>query len=347
LVLLAGLWSCGKKALPVAPESYVPGGVADLRAWVKEERVLLTWTFPSRNRDGSPLDDLQGFSVLRQVRPLGPGACPDCPQKFEKAGEIDLKFPGEARLEGQRVWWQDSNLKPGYEYGYAVVAYNRHKTAGLESNRVHISFAQPPAAVGGLRIKAGDRLLEIAWDFSPRLKSGETMGDPGGFNVYRRSGGGDFGFMPVNPEPMPQSPYRDLGLENGKRYEYVIRALRNFRGTLIEGPASAVEAGIPEKTVPPSRPTGLIGVTRREADKKGVELRWNRNPEPDVAGYNLYRQEKGTESLGKLNSGVITDVYFFDAMAEPGKTYLYRLKAIDNSPRQNQSEFSQEIEVGP
>ena len=100
-----------------------------------------------------------------------------------------------------------------------------------------------------MRIKPEDRVLEIGWDFTPRLKNGEALDDPGGFNVYRKGDGGDFGFLPVNPEPISQSPYRDLGLENGKRYEYVVRALRNFRGTLIEGPGSAVEAGIPEKTV--------------------------------------------------------------------------------------------------
>jgi len=347
LILMAALWGCGKKALPVAPESSAPEAVTDLRAWVKEEGVYLSWSFPSRNKDGTRLDDLQGFRVLRQARPLSPDSCPDCPQKFELVREIDLKFPREARLEGRRVWWQDPNLKAQNQYTYAIIAYNRYQTSGAESNRVKISFDQPPGAVANVRIKPDNRLLEISWDFVPRLKSGESMGDPGGFNVYRKSEGEDFGFLPVNPEPTPQSPYRDLRVENGKRYEYVIRALRSFRGTLIEGPASAIEAGIPGKSAPPSQPTGLVGVIRREADKKGVELRWNWNPEPDVAGYDLYRQEKGTDSLVKLNPQIITEPYFFDAAADPQKTYLYRLKAIDNSPRRNQSEFSQEAEVGP
>jgi len=347
LILAAALWGCGKKALPVAPESSAPEAVNDLRSWVKEEGVYLSWSFPSRNKDGTRLDDLRGFRVLRQARPLGPSSCPECPLKFEVVSHIDLQFPREARIEGRRAWWQDSSLKPQNEYTYVVVGYNRHQTAGAESNRVKISFAQPPAAVGIVKITPDNRLLEISWDFGPRLKSGEIMDDPGGFNVYRRSEGGDFGFLPVNPEPISRSPYRDLRLENGKRYEYNVRALRNFRGTLIEGPGSAIEAGIPEKTIPPSQPTGLIGVVRREADKKGVELRWNRNPESDVAGYDLYRQEKGTESLSKLNPQVIADPYFFDVTADPGKTYLYRLKAIDNSPRRNQSDFSQEEEITP
>src|SRR5512134_2157352 len=92
LVLGIAVGGCGRKAPPVAPESLVPEGVTDLRAWVKEEGVFLSWTFPPRNRDGTPLHDLRGFSVLRRAIPLGPVSCPDCPFKFERVAEIDLKF---------------------------------------------------------------------------------------------------------------------------------------------------------------------------------------------------------------------------------------------------------------
>lgn len=331
----------------MAPESSVPEGVTDLRAWAKEEGVFLSWTFPSRNKDGTRLNDLQGFRVLRRASPLGSETCPDCPLKFEPVSEIDLKFPKEVRVEGRRVWWQDLRLMAQTEYTYAVIAYNRYQTPGPESNRVKISFDSPPAAVANVSVKSEDRFVEISWDIVPRLKSGESLSDLAGFNIYRKSKGEDFGFLPVNPQPVPQSPYRDSGLENGKPYEYVVRALRNFKGTLIEGPPSPVVIGIPGKILPPSQPTGLIGVIRREGDKRGVELRWNRNPEPDVAGYDLYRQEKGKDASVKVNPQVITEPYFFDTTADPEKTYMYRLKAIDNSLRRNQSEFSREAEVGP
>jgi len=347
LILGAALWGCGKKAAPMPLESSVPGSVTDLRAWVKEEGVFLSWTLPSRNTDGTRLNDLQRFRVLRRASPLGSDSCPDCPLKLEPVAEIDLKFPREARVEGQRVWWQDSSLKTQTEYVYVVLAYNRYQTPGPESNRVTISFDSPPAAVATVNVKPEDRFVEISWDFVPRLKSGENLSDPAGFNIYRKSTGEDFGFLPVNPEPVPHSPYRDSGLENGKPYEYVVRALRNFRGTLIEGPPSPAVIGRPEKILPPSQPTGLIGIMRREGNKKGVELRWNRNPEPDVAGYDLYRQEVGEDAPVKVNPQIITEPYFFDTTADLGKTYSYRLKAIDNSFRRNQSEFSREAEVGP
>jgi uncharacterized protein len=346
LILGIALYGCGKKGPPVALESIFPEPVKDLRGWAKDEGLYLTWTFPSRNIDGTLLKDLGGFRVFRQSRPLGGASCPDCPSKLEPVEEIDLKYPRGARLEGQRVWWQDNTAKFQNEYVYVVTAYNHYKTPSLESNRVKLSWDQGPAAVQNLGVKSEDRNLEISWGFEPRLRNGEALGDLAGFNIYRRGEGEAFGFYPLNAEMIPQSPHRDGPLVNGKKYEYEVRAVRNFRGTFVEGPSSPVVAGVPEKRTPPSAPTGLVGVIRNEEGKRGIELRWNINPEPDVAGYDLYRREKDGDVV-RVNSQMIPESYFFDASADPQKSYTYRLRAVDRSPRKNQSEFSQEIEVTP
>ena len=346
VLAVTAFWGCGRKAPPTALESTVPGSVADLRGWAKADGIYLSWGVPSRNMDDTLLKDLVGFRVLRQIRPLEPSACPDCPMQFEVVAEIDMGFPRGARIEGKRVWWQDDSLKPKTEYTYAVVSYNRYRTLSRESNRVKILWSQPPASVESVSIEPQDRALEIRWDYAPRFQSGETMTDLGGFNIYRRGEGEDFSFFPINPEPA-RSPYQDGLLVNGKRYEYVVRALRNFEGTLIESANSPVVSGVPEKRTPPSAPTGLVAAPRKEAEKKGVELRWNRNPEPDIAGYDIYRQEIGTETSIKVNSQLIPEPYFFDSSADPLKSYLYRVKAVDNSPSKNQSDFSQEAEVTP
>jgi uncharacterized protein len=347
LTLAAALWGCGKKGAPVALESTVPGPVSDLRGWAKADGIYLNWGVPSRNTDNTLLKDLVGFRIRRQPRPLKPSACPDCPLQFEVIAEIDMGFPQGARVEGKRIWWQDNSLKPGTEYIYGVIAYNRYRTLSPESNRVRVCWDQPPAPVENVNVKTEDRALEIRWDYTPRLQNGEKMTDPGGFNVYRRGEGENFGFFPINPEPVPQGPYRDGLLVNGKRYEYVVRALRNFQGTPIESSDSPIVSGIPEKRTPPSAPTGLVAVMRKEEGKKGAELRWNQNPEPDIAGYDVYRQEIGTEAFVKVNSQLIREPYFFDSSADPRKSYSYRIRAVDNSPSKNQSDFSQEAEVNP
>jgi Uma2 family endonuclease len=81
--------------------------------------------------------------------------------------------------------------------------------------------------------------------------------------------------------------------------------------------------------------------------KDGIVLRWNPNPEPDVAGYNLFRRKGQEDEFTKINPQLITENYFLDREADPKKSYLYRLTAVDTSPSRNESEFSQEVEVRP
>jgi hypothetical protein len=343
LFLPLAFWSCGKKGPPVALESTMPKPVSDLRGLSREGGVFLIWSSPTRNVDGSRLDDLLGFKVFRQARPLAPSSCPDCPFKYEPIAEIDVEYPRGAQVEEGRVLWQDTSVKPQNEYTYLVRGYNSYKTPSPESNQVILFWDEPPAAPTKVGVQSENRALEISWKFSSRLLSGKEMVDLSGFNIYRRSEGERFGFFPLNPEPFPENRYRDAMLENGKRYDYEVRAVRNFRGTLIEGLSSAVASGIPEKRTPPSPPTGLVAAIQKD----GVALRWNQNPEPDVAGYNLYRREKGETVFVKINPQLITENYFLDKEADPHKSYLYRLTAVDTSPAKNESEFSKEVEVSP
>jgi len=79
--------------------------------------------------------------------------------------------------------------------------------------------------------------------------------------------------------------------------------------------------------------------------ENGVALRWNASPEPDIAGYEVYRREEGGEPLRKISPELIKDPYFLDPTANPQKTHVYGLKAIDSSGKE--SGFSQEATVSP
>jgi hypothetical protein len=327
----------------VALESTMPAPVSDLRGYCREGGFFLLWNSPTRNMDGSRLDDLLGFKVFRQARPIALSSCPECPLKFEPVAEIDAEYPRGAQVEEGRVLWQDRTVKPENEYTYFVRAYNSYKTPSPESNPVILFWGEPPAAPTKVSVRSENRALEISWIFIPRLLNGKEMVDLAGFNIYRHREGERFGFFPLNSEPVPDQRYRDAVLENGKRYDYEVRAVRKFRETLIEGLSSVVASGIPEKRTPPSPPTGLVAAVQKD----GVALRWAPNPEPDIAGYNLYRREKAEKAFVKINPHLITENYFLDRGADPRKTYVYRLTAVDTSPAHNESEFSKEVEVFP
>jgi predicted small lipoprotein YifL len=334
--------SCGKKGPPVAPESLVPAPVSDLRAWVRERTVTLQWTLPKKTVEGLRLEDLAGFRVFRRALPIASRNCPTCPLDFKAVAVIELNYPKEGRIEGDRVLWEDFSLQAATEYSYFVVGYNADRAPGPESNRITLFWDIPPAAPTDLRIKSENMALALSWKFSRRLEDGREMVEPFSFNLYRQEGE-PFQVFPLNPEPIRETQFLEGGLENGKKYAYQVRAVRDFHGTRIEGPPSITATGTPQKTTPPSPPTGIVATIQ----KQGVELRWEENPEPDILGYNVYRRQEGETEFIKLNPQPVTAPFFLDESAKSGKTYIYRLKAVDSSPSHNESEFSKEIEVFP
>jgi fibronectin type 3 domain-containing protein len=257
--------------------------------------------------------------------------------------EINLDFPHEVRLEKGMVLWQEKTLVSQKEYNYFVQGYNRFRSPSPESNRVKIFWDDPPPAPGKVDLRKEDRALEIVWDSIPLSSESRERRDFQGFNIYRRTAGEPFPFSPLNADPIPGNQYWDGQADLGKQYSYAVRAVRNFRGTLIEGPSSAIVQGIPEKRIPPAIPTGLVAVWQKE----GVVLRWDKNPEPDVAGYNLYRREKEGKEFVLLNPGLIAEPYYLDGSADSQRSYIYRLQAVDASPTRNESDFSKEVEVSP
>jgi hypothetical protein len=345
LILLFPLFfgGCGIKAAPVAPDSAIPAPASDLQAWLRDGKVFLQWKIPTRNIDGSRLMDLLGFKVFRQSRPLESAPCEPCSLAFEPVAEIDKDFPKTARVEKGMVFWQDAAVRPQNEYTYFVQVYNRYRSPSPESNRVKIFWDDPPAAPGRVNLRKEDRALEIAWEPVSLLVDGREMVDFQGFNIYRRSEGEIFSLSPLNAEPIPDRRYWDGQVELGKQYSYEVRTVRNFHGTLIEGPSSGVVQGVPEKRIPPSVPTGLVAVWQKE----GVALRWDMNPEPDIAGYNLYRREKEGKEFVLVNPRLIREPYFLDGSADLQRSYIYRLQAVDSSPSRNESDFSKEVEVPP
>lgn len=337
-----GLAACGKKGAPVAPELTFPQPISDLQAFVKRGNLYLKWTIPKRNVNGTRLTNLLGFRIFRQTNSLGQISS-TCPPKFDLVAEIDLDFPRATRVQDGVVIWKDETIKPGQEYIYLVIAYNIFKRASPESNQVRVSWGNllpPPDQIG---LRHDHRALEIFWETPTHLWTDEEKAEFQGMNIYRRKEGESYGFSPLTPQPLRENRYWDGQVELGKKYFYEVRPVRNFRGTLLEGIGSPEVSGIAKTVLPPAAPTGLIGVFQRD----GIALRWDAHPQPDLAGYDLYRRAEDEKEFKKINPSLLTGTYFLDVSVDHQKTYYYRLKAIDSSPEKKESEFSRETEVFP
>ena len=107
-----------------------------------------------------------------------------------------------------------------------------------------------------------------------------------------------------------------------------------LRLTAVDEPEQKAEAKVNVKvdTHPPAVPE-LSGEVE---NKTGAKLIWTQNTEPDIAGYNLYRDNQ------KVNSDFITDIGYLDQGLNEG-IFTYTVKAVDLAGWE--SEPSNEVKV--
>ncbi len=94
-------------------------------------------------------------------------------------------------------------------------------------------------------------------------------------------------------------------------------------------------------TTPPAPPTGLVAT----AGDGSVDLGWNANSEPDLAGYNVYRATGPGGPYTRLNGPLVLATSYSDAGVNNGTTYYYVVSAEDASG--NESGDSNEVSATP
>ena len=68
-----------------------------------------------------------------------------------------------------------------------------------------------------------------------------------------------------------------------------------------------------------------------------VDLGWTASTSPDVSGYNIYRAVY-TDSCGsfsKINSALITNLWYTDSQVSNGAAYCYAVTTVDTSNRES------------
>jgi hypothetical protein len=110
-------------------------------------------------------------------------------------------------------------------------------------------------------------------------------------------------------------------------------------GTTIHGRSTLRLAATPRDVTPPSPPGNLVAI----ASEGVVRLSWSPSPEPDVAGYVIYRAPVGGgfERIGSIN---VPGTTYADRTVPRG-TFRYVVTAQDKAARPNESARSNEVRV--
>lgn len=237
LILLVFLPACGKKgpvrpllkaepAAPGRPEARQVGG-----------DILLLVDLPDRNLDGSLLTDLSELQIYR--RETFGGVCAECDEPTELWRTVDL-LTGER--EGQRLTVRDSDVRPGFGYRYRLVPVTSHGHIGSSVSLSRQLYPFPPAPQN-FQGSGFDRMVRLEWVEGSNLAPGWVAL---GCNLFRTSGDKPFGLSSLTALPLHGGHFDDIGPVNGILYRYQLRCLAGKDEVIVESPASAVVAVMPQ-----------------------------------------------------------------------------------------------------
>jgi len=124
----------------------------------------------------------------------------------------------------------------------------------------------------------------------------------------------------------------DTSLEWGKTYIYqitpVAKALTQDGQVFAEMEGEGTELEVTAHDVfPPAVPESLLALVGHIPGKKFVDLTWAPNVKKDLATYNIYRREAGTD-LVRIHTGPSAILSFQDNDVISGHTYFYCLSAL-------------------
>ncbi len=331
------LAACGKKTLPVPPQTVIPEPVSDLRTVLSDDKVILSWSYPTRMVNGKRLETIDHFKLYRAVVALK-DYCSGCPLPFGKAIEVQggiLERLGSDKTAS----YTETDLMPGFRYFYKVRSRAQGWLSSEDSNIASFIWDTPTQAPEGLRIKEGDRILTLSWRKPVSLVDNTPIEEQLLYEVFRSIDGQTF--EPID-SPYEALSFTDEMVENGRPYYYKVRAVRLYEKSQLPGMTSLKVTGTPRDRTAPASPQNLVAVRAQNE----IKLLWERVQEEDLAYYRVYRRtvdppEKVMLDEVKAPMSIYIDSEFPN---RPGSIY-YSVTAVDNSIPANESVFSKEAKV--
>jgi len=381
--LILVLWgvaasSCGKKGDPQPPFPRGPRAITNLQLEQEAADAVLTFSYPDRLLDGSPLTDLAAIEIYRLPNPPAALAAPrpavgtpqpsgpktdlapavaarraavaarQAEETFYKGAERIASLPvGEIarRTHGASIVYTDplppvlAKVRPLTSIAYAVVSVRRGGEKSPLSNIASLAPEVPPGAPTLLAVTPEEGRICLEW-LEPRLDLlGSANPKIGGYFVFRRALPEEEYGDPLNATPVKGGGYVDTSPPYGEKLAYTVRATLPDKPK-IEG-APSEEAFVDYRDIfPPPAPARLDALPESSL----VRLVWDPVGAPDLAGYAVFRSE-GADAPVRLNRELVADASYDDATAKPGHRYVYTVRAVDRAG--NQSPPSPEAKAEP
>jgi hypothetical protein len=338
------LSGCASPGPARPPSLNLPRLVTDLSAARTGDSVSLRWTTPEKTTDGLKVPPSMTAEICRQ---LAAHSSPCTPIKSVSV------HPGPSEA---------SDLLPGsltadpaalLIYRVKILNANGH-SAGLSSPAFAAAGAAPPPVehlrVAPVRdgamiewqpqataafIDLDRTLVETAAPKKLPAKQPRQLAAPSTpAEIHLQAGKQAIGSA-VEPAVDPGGTIDPIA-KRGETYRYTAQRVRSIdlggRALEIRSASSPTITAVMRDTFAPAAPAGLAAVP----GSGSIDLSWEPNTEPDLAGYIVYRQEVAGDGtlMGeptRLTPSFIPAPAYSDITAQPGQTYSYSVVAVDST----------------
>jgi hypothetical protein len=288
---------CGYVGEPLPPALKIPQHVQDLRVLQYGDRLIIDFTIAPLTTEGLGIRELGPTELV-----AGPNATPFDLGKWAAAAEtipLEAEKPGVVHSEIPAAKWT------GKDVVFGVRPSNAKGRKAAWSNLVSLRVQPTLAVPSGLRADATASGVKLTW-----------AGSESSYRVLRK---GPDEQKPSVLTETDKPEYLDATAQFDRTYEYIVQALRDKAESEISPPVSIT----PKDIFPPAAPLGLTVV----AGIGTIELAWDRNTEPDLRGYRVYRSVDGGEF--QRVSDLVEVPAYSDHDIQAGKRYRYAITAID------------------
>lgn len=205
---------------------------------------------------------------------------------------------------------------------YAMRGVTKSGRYGPPSTRVELPIVPVPPPPTGVTAKQTETAVVVAWS---------APAEPAGlqFNVYRAKEPG----APLNATPLATPSYDHPNTEMNAEQCFAVRSVQVAGVVTIESETSEPVCLTTKDIFAPAAPTGFQLV----ASPGAINLIWNPNKEPDLAGYIVLRGEAGSDTLQPLTPTPIGETTYRDTSVTPGVRYVYAVVAVDRASPPNVS----------
>lgn len=323
---------CGKRTPPLPPVERV-GQRAEISAFQRGNRIILSWRMPARNASETSLLNINRADIYRLAEPLESNLTLS-EEEFASRSSVIASVPiSETDFALQRLTYTDALELAGQpiRLRYALRFVNSSGQKAAFSNFLLIEPAAKIAARPELLTgTVTQNEIRLTWKAPEANVDGSRPVNILGYNLYRSNSANEPAKI-LNAAPLTDTDYTDNFFEFGSNYFYFVRAVSlGGNGEPVESTESDPLKISPKDVFPPSAPSAITIA----AAPNNLSLFFAVNPEKDVAGYKIFRSNdlglpKSEWKL--LTPELIISNTFQDTAVESGKTYYYFLQAVDKA----------------